>query len=354
MAHVHLRRSRDRISFRLRTPPLSGIVLLRPWLVGSLLTTATLVVFCGSLGAGASTLGPGQVLRGLFGTGDGAAGFIVQELRLPRAVVALLVGAAFGMSGAILQTITRNPLASPDMIGITHGAGTAVVAGIVLGVEFRAGMQLLGLGGGLAAALIIYLLSWKKGTTGYRIVLIGIGVSWTCVATTDYLLTQAFPHQAHKAMGWLVGNLNGGDFSQARPLLWALLVLVPAALLLTRWKRALEFGDETAEGLGTPVQSARFALLLVAVGLAAFATSAAGPVMFVALASPQIAQRLGRTPAPPLITSALAGSLIVTTGDLIARRLLSTTELPVGIVTGAFGAAFLLWLLTGTRRRAAV
>ncbi|MGP4019359.1 FecCD family ABC transporter permease [Saccharopolyspora sp. 5N708] len=349
MALVQIKRTADRITFRSTTPPVSGILRLRTWLVGIALAAATFLVFCISLGVGDSPLSPTDVLRGLFGQ-DAASALVVRELRMPRAVVALLVGAALGMSGAILQTITRNPLAGPDMIGITHGAGTAVVTGIVLGVESQIGTQVLGLSGGLAAALLIYLLSWKRGTTGYRIVLMGIGISWTCIAITDYLLTKAYAYQAHRALGWLVGNLNGRDFSQGLPLLVAMSVLVPTVLLLSRWMRVLQLGDETATGLGIRVQLAQLALLVTAVGLAAFATAAAGPVLFAALAAPQIAQRLCHQAAPPPIVSALTGSLIVTAADLTARQLLGDAELPVGVVTGAFGAAVLLWLLARTNR----
>ncbi|MQA07678.1 MAG: iron chelate uptake ABC transporter family permease subunit [Pseudonocardiaceae bacterium] len=350
MAILQLKRVGGRTTFRLTRPPVSGV--LRPWLwlVCLGLAAGTFLVFCLGIGIGDYPLALPDVIRALWGSGDEYSLLVVRELRLPRAVVALLVGAAFGMSGALLQTITRNPLASPDIIGINQGAGTAVVGGIVLGLGSGLGTQVLGLAGGLAAALLIYLLAWKRGVSGYRLVLIGIGVSWVCVATTDYLMTEAHIYQAQEAMGWLVGNLNGRDMDYARPLALAMLVLVPAALILSRWMRTLQLGDETARGLGTPVQLTRLALLLTSVGLAAFGTAAAGPVMFVALAAPQIAQRLCRQSSPPPVASALTGSLIILGSDIIARQLLTHTELPVGVVTGAFGAPFLLWLLARANR----
>lgn len=350
MAILQLRRHAGRTMFRLHRLPVSGVLRPWMWLVCLLLAIATFLVFCVGISIGDYPLSLVDVIRALLGSGDEYALLVVRELRMPRSVVALLVGAAFGISGALLQTITRNPLASPDMIGITQGASTAVVSGIVLGFGGGLSTQALGLGGGLAAALLIYLLAWRRGTSGYRLVLTGIGVSWMCIAATDFLMTKAHVYQAQAAMGWLVGNLNGRDADQGWPVALAMLVLVPVALLLSRWMHVLQLGDETARGLGTPVQLTRLALLLTSVGLAAFATAAAGPVMFVALAAPQIAQRLCRLPAPPLVASALAGAFIVVGSDIVARQLLSDTELPVGVVTGAFGAPFLLWLLARANR----
>ncbi len=275
---------------------------------------------------------------------------VVQELRLPRAMTGLLAGIAFGMSGALFQTMTRNPLASPDMIGLTQGAGTAVVAGIVLGWDFGLGTQALGLFGALASALLVYGLAWRRGTTGYRIILVGIGVSWVCLSATDFLLARGGRFQAQAALGWLVGNLNGRDWQQAAPLAYALVVLVPAALLIGRLMRTLQLGDDVAKGLGTRVQAVRLTVLLTGVGLVAFATAAAGPVAFVALAAPQIAQRLCRTAWPPPLAAGLTGALVVLASDVLARELVPGTELPVGIVTGVLGAPVLLWLLIRVNR----
>jgi iron complex transport system permease protein len=236
------------------------------------------------------------------------------------------------------------------MIGITQGAGTAVVAGIVLGWGSGLGTQTLGLLGALLSALLVYALAWKRGTTGYRIVLVGIGVSWICTSATDYLVARGGQFEAQAALGWLVGNLNGRTWEHVTPLAIALALLAPAALLQSRWLRTLQLGDEVATGLGTPVQRARFALLLIGVGLVAFGVAGAGPIAFVALAAPQIAQRLTRAAWPPLVASALTGALVVLAADLIARQLISGTELPVGVVTGVLGAPFLLWLLIRVNR----
>ncbi|QDY81340.1 iron ABC transporter permease [Streptomyces qinzhouensis] len=336
--------------FRLAVPPVSGVLRPRQVAVSAGLAAAAFAVFCWGMTIGDLPIAVGDVVRALFGHGDPGNQLIVRELRLPRALAGLLVGGAFGVAGALFQTLTRNPLASPDMIGITQGAGAAVVAGLVLGIGGGLGTQLLGLLGGFGAAALVYLLAWRRGATGYRIILVGLGVAWICTSVTDFLMARGARQEAQSALGWLLGNLNGRDWPQIIPLLWALAVLLPAALLLGRQLRDLQLGDDVARGLGIRVQWVRVATLLTGVGLAAFGAAAAGPVAFVALAAPQIAQRLARTAWPPLIASGLAGALMVLVSDLIARTLIHDTELPVGVVTGVLGAPVLLWLLVRANR----
>ncbi|MCX4510902.1 iron chelate uptake ABC transporter family permease subunit [Streptomyces sp. NBC_01619] len=343
-------RTPGRITFRLSVPPVSGVLRPRLVVVSLVLAAAGFLAFCFGMTFGDIPFTVTEVMQAVVGTGDPGTVLIVEELRLPRATAALLVGIAFGISGALFQTMTLNPLASPDMIGITQGAGAAVVAGIVLGQDAGLSTQTLGLLGALAAALLAYALAWKRGTTGYRIVLVGIGVAWICTSITDYLMARGGQFQAQAALGWLVGNLNGRGWDQVGPLAAAMAVLVPASLLLGRRLRTLQLGDDVARGLGTAVQPVRLAVLLTGVGLVAFGTAAAGPVAFVALAAPQIAQRLARTAWPPPVASGLTGALIVLVADLIARKLISGTELPVGIVTGVLGAPVLLWLLVRANR----
>jgi iron complex transport system permease protein len=343
-------RVRSYRTFRLAAPPVSGIFRPRLVALNAVLATATFLLFCWGLTIGDYPIAFADVVRALVGTGDPGTVLVVQELRLPRSLVGLLAGIAFAVSGALFQTMTRNPLASPDMIGLTQGAGTAVVAGIVLGWDGGLGTQALGLVGALSTALIVYALAWRRGTTGYRIILIGIGVAWICTSATDYLLAKGGRFEAQAALGWLVGNLNGRTWDQVTPLAVVLAVLLPASLLLGRLLRTLQLGDDVATGLGTRVQFVRLSILLTGVGLIAFATASAGPVAFVALAAPQIAQRLAGTAWPPPVASGLTGALMVLGSDLIARTLISGTELPVGIVTGVLGAPVLLWLLVRVNR----
>ncbi|MFF6986965.1 iron chelate uptake ABC transporter family permease subunit [Streptomyces sp. NPDC010273] len=336
--------------FRLTVPPVSGVLRPRLLLTGVGVTLGAFLLFCWGLTIGDYPVAFTDVIRALWGSGDAGTVIVVQDLRLPRALVGLLVGVAFGVSGAVFQTMTRNPLASPDMIGLTEGAGTAVVAAVVLGWTGGLGLSTLGLLGALATALLVYVLAWKGGATGYRIILVGIGVSWICSSATNFLVARGNRFEAEAALGWLVGNLNGRTWNQVDSLAIALAVLLPVTLGMGRWMRTLMLGDDVAAGLGTPVQPVRLALLLAGVGLVAFGTAAAGPVAFVALACPQIAQRLAGTSSPPPLVSGLTGALVVLGSDLFAREAIPGTELPVGIVTGALGAPVLLWLLIRANR----
>ena len=337
-------------ALRLAVPPFSALLRPRLIAVSAALALAVFLVFCWGISIGDYPVSPVGVAKALVDRGDPGTLLVVRELRLPRAVVGLLVGIAFGISGALFQTMTRNPLASPDMIGLTEGAGTAVVAGIVWGWDNHVSVQTLGLLGASGTALAVYLLSWRRGSTGYRIILIGIGVSWICSSATDYLIANGSRFEASEAIGRLVGNLNDSTWGQAGPLTLALAVLLPSALLLGRQLRTLQLGDDVAAGLGTRVQTVRLAVLLTGVGLIAFGTAAAGPIAFVALAAPQIARRLAGTAWPPTVASGLTGALMVLVSDLVAREVIPGTQLPVGIVTGVIGAPVLLWLLTRANR----
>ncbi|MEU2157330.1 iron chelate uptake ABC transporter family permease subunit [Streptomyces sp. NPDC019396] len=347
---LHLVRAPGRFAYRLPVPPVSGVLRPRLLVVCAVLGAATAALFWVGLTIGDIPLPLADVLRAVVGSGDPGTELIVHELRLPRMLAGVLVGIAFGVSGALLQTLTLNPLASPDLMGVTQGAGTAVVAGIVLGWDLGPGTQILGLLGALTAALLVYLLAWKRGTTGYRIVLVGVGVAWICTSATDYLLARGRQFEAQAALGWLVGNLNGRTWQQIGPLALTLAVLLPAAVLLGRLMDTLQLGDDMARGLGTRVQSVRVAALLCSVGLVAFGTATAGPVAFVALAAPQIAQRLAGTAHPTPLASGLTGAFVVLLSDLAARKAIPGTELPVGIVTGVLGAPVLLWLLIRANR----
>ncbi|MGH3862141.1 FecCD family ABC transporter permease [Actinokineospora sp.] len=348
MALVELTRQPGRIAVRLG--PTSAII--RPRMLGVCLglLLASALLFAVELSFGDYPIPLPDVVQALFGVGDRATLFVIEELRLPRALVGLLAGCAFGVSGALFQTLTRNPLASPDMIGLSAGSATAVVAGIVLGFGSGLGTQALGLLGGIATAVLIYGLAWKGGTTGYRIVLVGIGVSWMCTSLTSYLLVKADMWQAQQVLRWIIGSLNGADWVHVTPLAWATVTLGIAVLLLSRWLRLLQLGTDVATALGVPVRFAQPALIVTAAALVSFATAATGPIVFVALTAPQIAQRLTGSAWPPLVASGLTGSFLVLGSDLIAQRVIPGTLLPIGVVTGALGGLFLLWLLTRANR----
>jgi iron complex transport system permease protein len=318
----------------------------------ALLVLAVLVAvtFSLSLSLGDYPISVFRVLPMAFGYGDPAGVFVVQNLRLPRAVLALLVGLAFGMSGAVFQSLARNPLASPDILGVTAGGSMVAVFGLtVLGAS---GLALSGYAttGALLTALLIYVLGYRRGLSSYRLVLVGLGVGAVAAAMTQYLWAMALYHDAASVAVWLSGSLNGRGWESITPLTILLAVFVPATLVLRKQLNALELGDDSASAIGVRVQYARALLLLVGVGLAGAGVGAAGPVAFVAFVSAPIARRLAHSPGPALLASGLFGSLLVLVSDLLGRLALQDTEIPVGVVTGILGAPYLLWLLVMTNR----
>lgn len=319
-------------------------------LVATALALLVVAAFSLSLSLGDYPVPAWRALAVAFGVGDHGAVFVVQHLRLPRAVLALLVGAAFGMSGAIFQSLARNPLASPDILGVTAGGSMVAVFGITVLGASGITLSVYATSGALLTALLIYVFGYRRGLSSYRLVLVGLGVGAVATAMTQFLWAMALYHDAASVAVWLSGSLNGRGWESIGPLTGLLLVLVPAALVLRKQLNALELGDDTASALGVRVQTARGFLLLVAVGLAGAGVGAAGPVAFVAFVSAPIARRLTRSPGPALLASGLFGSLLVLVSDLLGRLALSDTEVPVGVITGILGAPYLLWLLVTTNR----
>ncbi|MEV6929735.1 iron chelate uptake ABC transporter family permease subunit [Dactylosporangium sp. NPDC051485] len=312
---------------------------------------AALAVAVVAVGRGSFAIPPGTVVDVLLGGGTPGQRLIIMDLRLPRILAALLVGAALAVSGALTQTVARNPLASPDVLGVTSGASLGAVALIVLAGSAAAGVPLAALGGGLLAASGVYLLAWRRGVDGYRLVLVGLGVGEIVRSGVSWFLVRADIVDAAKATIWLNGSVAGAGWAQVGPLAVALAVLLPAALATSFTLRALQFDDDVVRSLGVRLQAARLAVVLVAVALAAVAVSAAGPVEFVAFVVPQIALRLCGGSRPPMLASAALGALLVAAADLAARTALPGRELPVGLVTAIAGAPYLLWLLVRNNRR---
>jgi iron complex transport system permease protein len=328
----------------------AGRVDPRAVLVSSALAVVIVVAGAVSVSVGDFPIPLADVVPAIVGLGNPGSDFIVRTLRLPRALTGALVGAAFGLSGAIFQSLARNALASPDVIGITAGASAAAVAVIVWIGDGSAVVSVGALVGALATAAAIYLLAYRRGVVGYRLVLVGIGVAAVLGALTSYLLTRAEIFEAQRATVWLTGSLNGRSWDHVGPVAAALAVLLPVTLALGRQLRLLELGDDTAKGLGARVEASRAGLIAAGVGLAAVATASAGPIAFVALVAPQIARRLVHAGGATLVPSALVGAALVLLADLAARRAFAPTELPVGVVTGIIGAPYLLWLLARANR----
>jgi iron complex transport system permease protein len=302
------------------------------------------------VGTGDFAIAPVDVIRSLFGGGSPSDTFIIQELRLPRVLVALLVGASLGLGGALFQSVSRNPLGSPDILGLGQGATAGALVMIVLFSGSALQVTLGALVGGLVTGAAIYLLAWKQGVHGYRLVLVGIGVSAVVTAVNGYLLTKADLVDATRAVVWMTGSLSGRDWSQVWPLLALCAVLVPLVLANARGLRMMEMGDDVAGALGVRVQSVRLVLMVCAVLLTAAATAAAGPVGFVALTAPQLARRLTRSPGPNLVASLCMGAALLVAADWVSQRVFGADQLPVGVVTGVLGGAYLLWLLVTERR----
>jgi iron complex transport system permease protein len=316
------------------------------------LTTLVATLFVVTMMVGSFRLTAGEVISSLLGTAHPSVDFVVRGLRLPTATTALAVGLALGASGTIFQHLLRNPLASPDFVGISSGAGLAAVSGIVLLKLSGIAIAGFALGGALLAALLMYVLAWRDGVSGYRFILIGIGIAAFLDGLIGYVLTRAQLFEARQAIHWLTGSVGQASGSELRLLLGALLVLLPLAVLLQRQLRLLELGDDTARGLGLRTEPARAGLLATAVILISLAVAAAGPIVFVALVAGPIAHRLLGPATGNVIAAALVGAALLLSADLVAVHLLPT-PLPTGVVTGAVGAPYLLWLLATTNRKGA-
>lgn len=282
----------------------------------------------------------------LSGAGGQPARFLVLQQRLPRALAALLVGAALGGAGAIFQSTSRNPLASPDVIGFTTGAATGGLVTILLRAHPTSGSVAVGaLAGGAGTALAVALLSSGSRRGIDRLVLIGVAVAAMLASVNEYLISRADLDAAETAVAWRHGSLNAITWQPVVVLALGMLVLGGPFLALARPLRLLELGDDCAAALGVDLRRTRGLAMVLGVAATALAVATAGPVGFVALGAPQAARRLCGTPGVPWGASALVGAALLASADLAAQRLLSPTQIPVGYVTAAIGGAYLLRLL---------
>ena len=324
---------------------------LRALLVSALVVAIAIAVALVTLTSGEFQIAVPEVVGALFGQATAKVHMVVVEWRLPRTSLALIMGAALGISGAIFQSLTRNPLGSPDVIGFDSGAYTgALIVIIVLKGTFYAvaGGALLG---GIITALVVYLLAWRGGVQGFRLIIVGIGISAMLNSFNTYLLIRADLEVAMAAAIWGVGSLNGMTLERLAQVCAVLAVLVPAAFFISRPMRQLEMGDDAARSLGVNAEWTRLAMTIVGVALTATVTAAAGPIAFVALAVPQIAMRLTKSAGVALLPSAATGALLLGVADYLAQRAFAPTQLPVGIVTICIGGLYFAWLLMREARR---
>jgi iron complex transport system permease protein len=284
-------------------------------------------------------------LRGLVGDGNPLGVYFVQEVRLPRALGAVLVGAALGFSGALFQIVSGNPLGSPDIVGFTTGSATGALTAIIV---FGASPSVTAFGavaGGILAAVLIAFFAGGLGTDGMRLVLVGIGISAALKAINTLLLVKAPLTAAQAAEQWNAGSLHGVGFRQLAWLAPAVLVTIPVVAWLSTPLSMLPLGEDLAVGLGVRTRGTRALAVVVGVALVALATAVAGPVAFVALAAPHLAKRLSKAAGAALGTSAMVGAGLVVVSDLLAQRLFAPRELAVGVITGSLGGVYLVILL---------
>ncbi len=338
-------RPRDTISFRLdRRVPTTLLIL-------ALLTFTAMLI---NVGYGEYKIPPLDVLKTLGGIEiDQGYSVVINTLRLPRVLVALLAGMGLATSGAILQALTRNPLADPGIIGVTAGASLAAVTLIVLFPAIALfTLPFAAFGGALVVTVLIYWLAWNQGSSPMRLILVGIGITSIATALTSVLVTFGEINSVSQALIWLTGSVYGRSWHHVWSLLPWLAVFLPLAFLLCRDLNALNLGDDVAQGLGSHVEQKRTLLLLISVALAAASVATAGSIGFVGLIAPHLARQLvGPAHEGLLPTAALTGGMIVVSADLLAKMLFAPIELPCGIVTAIIGAPYFLYLLYQNRNQ---
>ena len=318
-------------------------------LVTGVLGVLVVVVYATSLMVGQTFYGPGEVWAVLRGETVPGASFTVGELRLPRASMAVLTGAAFGLAGVTFQTMLRNPLASPDVIGISSGASAAAVVALVVLELSSTATSVVAIAAALATALVIYALAFRDGVVGSRLILIGIGVAAMLDSVVAYVIVRAAQWDLQVAMRWLTGSLNNATWDQVAPLAIAVVVAAPVLLSQARALELLQHGDDSAASLGVPVERTRLLCICTAVVLIAFATAASGPIAFVAFLAGPIAARIVGPGGSLMVPAALVGALLVLAADL-AGQFAFDARYPVGVITGVLGAPYLVYLLVRTHR----
>lgn len=330
---------------------ISADIPVRQLVVHLILVLVVVTVSAWAMTQGERDLGPSGVYQALMGRGDRLDIYFVNQVRLPRVVAAIGVGAALGLSGAIFQVLSGNALGSPDVIGFTQGAATGALLQILVFDAGPLGVASGAILGGFGTALVVYLLTRRTGLRGYRLVLIGIGTGATLGAVNSLLVVRASLTQAQTAASWLAGSLNTMNWSKTLLIAAGLLILTPLLMKASRPMAMLRFGDQLAVGRGIRVNAWRVTGMFVGVLLVGLATSITGPLAFVALAAPHIGRSLTPSRGAGLITAALMGAVIVLCADVAGQYLLPVS-LNAGVVTGALGGLYLVYLIIMERRRA--
>lgn len=319
--------------------------------VNTALGIIIILLFLGSLMYGKTIYSIPEIIQAISGNGEEKLQFAIAELRLPRASLAILVGICYGVAGVTFQTLLRNQLASPDIVGISAGAAAFASIAIVIFNLNQIGVSAAALSGALLTAAAIYLLAIKGTFSGTRMILIGIGLSSMLMSIVTYVLSVASAWNLATASRWLTGSLNGASWKQILPVLIITVTIIPLMLILRVKLENLQLGEDLARGLGIRTEIYRTTLIISGVIAVAVATSAAGPVAFVAFMSGPIALRLSKPGTVPVFTSGLIGALIMLTADFAGQYLFGA-RYPVGVITGMLGAPFLIYLLIRTQKGA--
>lgn len=347
----------DRINFGRKYWQLKGPVKLRidvrSMRITVIFLAAIIALALFSLMVGTLKLSVGEVFSALFGELTGLKRTVVIEWRLPRVLAAIVFGAGLAISGAIFQSITRNPLGSPDILGFTSGSytGALVVMLVIKSMSFTS-IALGSLIGGFATAFVIYLFAFRNGTQGFRLIIVGIAISTVLSSVNSMLLLQSKAEVALTAGAWGVGSLNGIDWQHALPAILFVLILFVLAAIMNRPLREMELGKDASQSHGVHFERTQFFLILIAVAITASATAIMGPVTFVALAAPQIALRFTKS-AESLVPTATVGAFVLLSADVVAQRMIPGMILPVGVLTLSLGGLYLVWLLFHQARSAA-
>ncbi|WP_380280998.1 Fe(3+)-hydroxamate ABC transporter permease FhuB [Kitasatospora purpeofusca] len=345
--HGHPQDKAPRPDLVIRRGTLSVLLPRRSALAAFGLAAALLAAVVVSAHAGQSELGLGRTFQAVFGHGERLDVLLVQKFRLGRIVAGLAAGAALGLAGCLTQTLARNRLATPELLGVNDGATAAVLISVTASGTF--GAWWAGPIGALVAVAVVTFVSGGLGARGYRVLVVGLAMSALASAVIQVAMARRSLSSASSLYVWTSGSLNGRDYAVATPVLIGLAVLVPLALVVARRLAVLRFDDNVASSLGVDPGRVRLACLLLAVALAGLAVGVCGPVGFVALAAPVVAGRLAGPARVPVLGSALVGAVLIVLADTLGRVLISGVEIPVGIVTTVLGGPFLLWVLLGRK-----
>ncbi len=332
---------------------LSARVPVRIVVVSAALLMIAVAVATVAITLGDYPLTLGDAWAAIVGAGESFHRMIVLEWRVPVALAAVVFGALLGIGGAIFQSLTRNPLGSPDVIGFDAGSYTAVVLTILLlGNQNYWSIASAAIIGGLVTAFVVYLLAYKGGIQGFRLIIVGIGISAMLGSINAYLITRADITDAMTVGFWGAGSITRVSWTSMVPSILIAGVIVIAAVLLAPALRRLELGDDAAVTLGTRPTPARLGLMVTGVATVALVTAAAGPIGFIALAAPQLARRLTRSPGVSLVSAAAMGAALLASAHLLALVIAQFYRaIPVGLITVCLGGIYLIWLLIRETRR---